>query len=193
MIAQLTGIVSRTANSEIIVDVVGIGYGVYVPQEDRMQLEEGVKTTLHVYEHIQERAHDLYGFREAKAKELFVQLLSVNGVGPKAALAILDLGRLANIKQAIVDGNVAYISGASGVGKRTAERVAVDLKDKLLDDVLTQQAAGEETDYGTHTDNEALEALVALGYTQQQAMAALSGVEAETTEDRVKQALKEMT
>jgi len=189
MIARLTGTITNTEQPQPILDVNGVGYGVYMSEDDRLSIDNSSTQTVYVYEHIQERAHDLYGFLKPRAKQFFEQLLSVNGVGPKAAVAILDLGPLANIKQAIVDGNNTYLSGATGVGKKTAERVAVDLKDKLADDVLL---GGVTLEHGGGSNNEALEALVALGYNKGDAMQALAKVDAETTEDAVRKALQEL-
>jgi Holliday junction DNA helicase RuvA len=189
MIARLTGTITNTEQPQPILDVNGVGYGVYMTEDDRMSIENSSTQTIYVYEQIQERAHDLYGFLKPDAKQFFELLLGVNGVGPKAALAICDLGPLANIKQAIVDGNNTYLSGASGVGKKTAERVAVDLKDKLADDVLL---GGVSLTHDSSVDSEALEALVNLGYNKGDAMQALAKVDAETSEDAVKQALQEL-
>jgi len=186
MISYIEGSVKSVRDGFVILLTDGVGYGLRVSQDDADHLRDGQRAELFVYEHIQERAHDLYGFQERSAQTLFELLLDVNGVGPKAALAILDLGPVANVKQAIASGNTTYISGASGVGKKTAERVLVDLRDKLGEDVLYEQAAG----LGGVEVDEALEALVSLGYSSQVAREALQKIEGETSEERIKEALK---
>lgn len=188
MIAYLSGSVVAVNGSSVIVNVNGVGYGVQMSREDVDIIQASQPIELYIYEHIQEKAHDLYGFSSQSALNLFEDLISINGVGPKAGLAILDLGSVQSIKQAIASGNSAYVAGAKGVGKKTAERVVVELRDKLGEAVMYEKATGS---IQSVTD-EAIEALVALGYSSQQAIEALSRVEAETTEERVRAALKEL-
>jgi Holliday junction DNA helicase RuvA len=189
MIATLKGKITEKTLDKIIIECGGVGYGTYVPFEDFGALEEGQEVKLFIYEHIRENAHDLFGFKNVQSKLLFEQLLSVNGVGPRMALSILSIASLQNVRQAIATGDVKFISQAVGVGKRVAERVVVDLKDKVgltpTDDAI---------DFLTTVANpndEALQALVALGFSVQDASAALKKVDKKLpTEERVKQALK---
>lgn len=188
MIAYLAGSVVTVNNSRVILNVNNVGYGIQVSREDADRIQTNQPLELFIYEHIQEKAHDLYGFSGQDALQLFEDLISINGIGPKAGLAILDLGSVGTIKQAIAGGNTAYVAGASGVGKKTAERVVVELRDKLGEAVLYEKATGSNGP----VNDEALEALLALGYGAQQALEALSKTNAETTEDRVRAALKEL-
>lgn len=188
MIGYLAGSVVSVRGGKLIINVNGVGYSVQCSRSDTDAIQADSEQQLFIYEHIQEKAHDLYGFKLEAGQELFELLLSINGVGPKAALSILDLGPLDSIKSAIASSNSAYVAGANGVGKKTAERVVVELKDKLGEEVMLK---------GAHVINakqdEALEALIALGYNQQQAVEALSKVSEGATEDRVRAALKELS
>lgn len=190
MIATLDGRVAEKAADSIILECGGIGYQLFVSFEDHGTLKTDDKAKLYVYEHIRENAHDLFGFRNPATKALFEQLLSVNGVGPKMALAILSVASLDNVRQAIATGDTKFISQAVGVGKRVAERVVVDLKDKVG---LT--SADEATSFlaapAGNPNDEAMQGLVALGYSVQDAAAALKGVDEQLPPaERIKQALK---
>lgn len=191
MIAHVSGIVAEKFNSSVIVDVNGVGYEVQVPFGDygHAVLNEQVKFFTH--HHVREQSQELFGFSSLAAKKLFELLITVQGVGPKAALAILSLGDSETVRNAIANGDVVFIGQASGVGKKTAERVAVDLSDKvglaIRSDVdnsgLSHVMAGND---------EALEALMALGYSLADASHALEGVSVDlSTAERVTQALKE--
>jgi holliday junction DNA helicase RuvA len=189
MIATLKGKIAEKTLDVVIIECGGIGYGLYVPFEDFGALEEGQETKLFIYEHIRENAHDLFGFRDIQSKLLFEQLLSVNGVGPRMALAILSIANLQTVRQAIATGDVKFITQAVGVGKRVAERVVVDLKDKV--GLLAGEDAVDFLTTSANPNDEALQALVALGYTVQDAAAALNKVDKKLpTEDRIKLALK---
>lgn len=189
MIATLRGKIAEKTLDMVLIECGGIGYGVFVPFEDFGALEEGQETKLHIYEHIRENAHDLFGFRDPQSKILFELLLSVNGVGPRMALSILSIASLSNVRQAIATGDVKFITQAVGVGRKVAERVVVDLKDKV--GLAPDESA---TDFLTATANpndEALQGLVALGFSVQDAAAALKKVDAKLApEDRIKAALK---
>ncbi|MDB5160654.1 MAG: ATP-dependent helicase RuvA, partial [Candidatus Saccharibacteria bacterium] len=131
MIATLFGKVSEKTLDSVVIDCGGVGYGVNVTFEDYGALEEGSDVKVYIYEHIRENSHDLYGFRALETKRLFEQLLSVNGVGPKMVLSILSLASAGQVRTAVAAGDTKFITQASGVGKRVAERVVVDLKDKV--------------------------------------------------------------
>jgi Holliday junction DNA helicase RuvA len=189
MIATLKGKISEKTLDMIIIECGGVGYGLYVPFEDFGALEEGHETKLFIYEHIRENAHDLFGFRDIQSKLLFEQLLSVNGVGPRMALSILSIANLQTVRQAIATGDTKFIAQATGVGKRVAERVVVDLKDKV--GLTSDDNAVDFLTTSANPNDEALQALVALGYTVQDAAAALKNIDQKLpTEARIKQALK---
>ena len=190
MIAHVIGTVAEKFNGSLIVDVNGVGYEVAeaLGEFESASLDESIK--LYTYHHIREQSQELFGFSSLAAKKLFELLITVQGVGPKAALAILSLGDGENVRNAIANSDSAFIQKATGVGKKTAERVVVDLSDKV----------GLPTHYGRKdapvqaeldTSDEALEALMALGYTLADATKALEGVDVNLpTARRVTEALK---
>lgn len=191
MIATLTGTVSEHLQGQIVLDVQGVGYGLQVTTEDMGRLSGGQKTKLYVHEHIREQAHDLYGFVSLDTKQLFEQLLDVNGVGPKMALNILSIGNGSEVRMAIAGGDTKFISQAQGVGKRVAERVVVELKDKVGLEGVDLASTGMLQGEGLLMKDEAVEALVTLGYSPQDAAKALTAIDASLpTEERIKQALK---
>lgn len=194
MIATLSGVVAEKLLDIVVLDVHGVGYGIFVTTEDYGRLNQGERAKVYIYEHIREVAHDLYGFVKLDTKKLFEQLLSVNGVGPKMALSILSIGSTDQVRQAIAGGDVKFIQRASGVGKRVAERVVVELKDKVGLEGVELGAAGLLTSDNFLVQDEAVEALVTLGYTPQDAGKALQHVAVDLpVEERVRLALKGKT
>ncbi len=190
MIAHVSGVVAEKFNSSVIVDVHGVGYEVAVALGDyeNALLNEPVK--FYTYHHIREQSQELFGFSTLAAKKLFEMLITVQGVGPKAALAILSLGDSEIVRNALANGDAAFITKASGVGKRIAERVVVDLQDKVGLPLRTDTSNLGLSQQISHTD-EALEALMALGYNLADASKALEGIPMDlSTADRVTQALK---
>lgn len=190
MISTLEGRVTDKHVNLVIIEISGVGYGVYVNFEDFGAIKESSTTRLYIYESIRENAHDLFGFRNKASKILFEQLLTVKGVGPRMALAILSAAGLEQVRQAIASGDTKFISQAVGVGKRVAERVVVDLKDKV-----GLAASEEATEFLTITadpGDEALQGLVALGYSVQDAAEALKNIDKKLSPaDRIKAALKQ--
>ncbi len=187
MIAHVIGSVAEKFNGAVIVDVVGVGYEVQLAlgDFDAVKLDEKVK--FYTYHHVREQSQELFGFSTLTTKKLFEMLITVQGVGPKAALSILSLGTAEQVRNAIANGDSAYITSASGVGKKTAERVVVDLSDKV--GLPTKYDAPVQTELPTN--DEALEALMALGYTLADATKALENVEVNIpTSQRVSQALR---
>lgn len=191
MIATLTGVVAEKLGGTVVLDVHGVGYGLLVTNEDFGRLTVGEASKVYVHEHIREQAYDLFGFCTLDTKQLFELLLAVNGVGPKMALSVLSIGSTNNVRAAIATGDVKYIQQASGVGKRVAERIVVDLKDKVGLEGVELSATGLLQGDNVLLQDEAVEALVALGYSVQDAGLALQGVDASLPAgERVKQALK---
>ena len=190
MITTLTGKVAEKISEVVVLDIGGVGYGVYMTAEDYGHIRIGDDVEVYVYEHIRENSHDLFGFISQDTKALFEQLLGVNGVGPKMALNMLSIGTTKELKNAIAAGEVKFIQAANGVGKRVAERVVVDLKDKvgLISTTTDSLFMSSET----AQKDEAVQALVGLGYSVSDAVNALSEVNDKlSTEDRIKQALKD--
>ena len=187
MIATLNGVVSEKLAGVLVLDVKGVGYGLFVTNEDFGGLALGDVAKVYVYEHIRENSHDLYGFKKLDIKYLFEQLLDVNGVGPKMALNILGVGTADAVRTAIASGDTKFIQVASGVGKRVAERVIVELKDKV-------GLVSSDFLQGPAMQDEAVQALVTLGFSSHDATHALQKVDDKLpTEERIKQALKGTT
>ena len=190
MIAHVSGIIVEKINTSVIVDVHGVGYEVSVASGDfeNVSLDDEVK--FYTYHHIREQSQELFGFSSLAAKKLFEMLITVQGVGPKAALSILSLGESEAVRNAIANSDSGFITKAAGVGKKTAERVVVDLSDKVGTPLYYDVSATGTATPIQHSD-EALEALMALGYSLQDATHALEGVSTDlSTADRVTQALK---
>ena len=190
MISQIRGNVLEHEGPLTVVDCGGVGYGVMVLAAEQARLKLGEVSKLYIYEHIKEEAHDLYGFLTKSRKELFEKLLSVNGVGPKAAMAITNLDNEGRVRLAISNGDTKFISSASGVGKKVAERVVVDLKNKL--GLVPGDEATAFLQEGSVGDgDEALQALIGLGFDRGDAVAVLRSIDPSlAVEDRVRQALK---
>lgn len=191
MIATLSGFISEKLIDIIVLDVAGVGYGLFVTVEDHgiMTIDEPIK--LYIYEHIREQQHDLFGFLSLESKSFFELLLSVNGVGPKMALNLLSVGSAGLLKQAIASGDVKFISQANGVGKRLAERIVVELKNKVGLASVDLETTGLLHSDDSLMKDEAVEALVALGYTPQDAIKSLEGIDTNlSTKERLTQALR---
>lgn len=192
MIGHVRGKISEKFNNTVIVDVSGIGYEVQVASGDydKATIDDEVK--LYTYHHIREQAQELFGFSSIAAKKIFELLITVQGVGPKAALAILSLGESEDVRNAIASSDHGFIQKASGVGKKTAERVIVDLVDKVgLPTRYSSTDSGADSISKIEAGDEALEALMALGYNLADATKALEGIDKDLpTSKRVTLALK---
>lgn len=182
MIARLTGKIVDKVGDTLIVEVGGLGYEVFVTAADWGAAKVGSTATYQIYEQIREDAYNLYGFAEAEAKQLFIQLIGISGIGPKVALAVLSAASLEQLKQAIVAGDPDLLRGVSGVGKKTAERIVMELRGKV------EALAGASVSSG----DAAYQALVGLGYTGQQAADAVAQIPTDIKgdQDRIKAALK---
>jgi len=190
MIATLTGTITEKDISQIVVECGGVGYGVLMSLDDSNTLIVGSDSKLFIYEHIKEDSHTLIGFTAVAAKNVFQQLLGVKNVGPKVALSILDIGQLGAIQAAIAEGDVKFLQSAKGVGKRAAEQIVVELRDKMNIPV-GDKAEGLVYRSGVNLKDEALQALVSLGYSEGDASVALAEIDQSlSVEERVKTALK---
>lgn len=190
MIAHLKGKIEEKFGSSLILDVNGVGYEIMVPAPDFEAVNLGEEKKFYTYHQVRENAEELYGFSSLTAKKIFELLISVQGIGPKAGIAILSLAEAEEVRNAIANADAAFISKASGVGKKSAERVIVDLRDKVgipshygATEVKLQKAPAE--------NDEALDALIALGFNLKEATKALENVDGSlSVEERVKLALK---
>ena len=190
MIAHVFGKVTEKFNGSLVIDVHGVGYEVSVATNDFDAVTLDQEAKFYTYHHVREQSEELFGFSSLAAKKLFEMLITVQGVGPKAALAILSLGDAEQVRNAIANADSGFVQKATGVGKKTAERVVVDLSDKVG---LPTHYGRTETPLQTelNTSDEALEALMALGYTLADATKALENVDVNLpTAQRVTEALK---
>ena len=190
MISHIKGTLEEKFNSSIIVDVSGVGYEINVSSLDFDSLNLGDSVKLYTYQKVSENDISLYGFTSLAAKKLFELLISVNGVGPKAAMSILSLASPEEVRNAIANADSSFVSKASGVGKKSAERVIVDLSDKV--GLPTHYGATSVKAEGNRPENdEALDALIALGFPLKEATAALENVDINLPVDqRIRLALK---
>ena len=191
MIGFVRGKVIEKFLGSVVVDVGGIGYEVQVAALDYDQAAPESEAKFYTYHHVREQSEELFGFSTLTAKRLFELLITVQGVGPKAALAILSLGEAEAIRSAIAAADVAFIARASGVGKKTAERVTVDLRDKVGAPTYMPSRDAETGAYANFAGDEALDALMALGFNLADATTALKDVDPSLdTSARVREALK---
>ena len=184
MIAQLTGRFAGDAGDGIVLDVNGVGYLLQATGSARRRARDSGEVTLETYLHVREDALQLYGFADADERELFEALLSVSGVGPKVALAIVSGSTPAELRRAIVREDTARFQAIPGIGKKTAERVVLELREKIGAEVAVVPAAASGDVLV------ARDALVELGYSVVEAERALAEVDPELpAEERVRQAL----
>lgn len=198
MIAYLKGDLVKLKENAILVDVNGIGYEVFVPTSMIAACPSlGEELMVHTYHYVREDTQVLYGFMTDEDLEVFKRLITVNGIGPKGALALLSTISVDELKYAIMHEDAALISKAPGIGKKTAQRLIIDLKDKLdLTSIMIpdglEVSTGGVTQQGT-SRQEAIEALVALGYSSHEALQTVKKVKAfKDTEDIISQALKQL-
>lgn len=191
MIAHVKGkIEEKFGLNGLIIDVSGVGYEIMVPASDFEACNLGEEKKFYTYHQVRENAEELYGFSSLVAKKIFELLISVQGIGPKAGIAIMSLAEAEEVRNAIANADTAFISKASGVGKKSAERVIVDLKDKV--GIPSRYGTTETTTKTISTEpDEALDALIALGFPLKEAAEALEKVDKNlSVEKRVLIALK---
>jgi len=188
MIAHVSGVVAEKVGNSVIVDVHDIGYEVQVAAGDFDHALLGEPVKFYTYHHIREQSQELFGFASLAAKKLFELLITVQGVGPKAALSILSISDSETVRNAIANSDSGFVSKASGVGKKIAERVVVDLSDKVGLAVTVAHASGMSV---APAGDEAMEALMALGYSLNDALTSLENVPNDLpTAERVRMALR---
>lgn len=190
MIVSIEGTLEEKSIGRAVINVGGIGYEVFTTEAALLALESNQKIKFFTHEQIKEDAHDLYGFCLVEDKELFEKLLSVKNVGPRVALSVLNIGSAKRVKEAIVGGDAKLLQSAKGVGRRAAEQIIVELRDRLgLSPSDAAEAVAQRS--GSNLSDEAVEALISLGYSPHDAAAAMAGVDKELpVESRIKQALK---
>ncbi len=185
MIGYLEGTVRAVRDNHCILVVGGVGYKVFATKETLARLVPDGEASVWTHLAVREGILDLYGFPAQEELASFELLLSVSGIGPKSALAILDIASSETLRSAIASGNAAYLTNVSGIGKKTAEKIVLELKDK----VIAGSSAGPAMPEG---DMEALEAMRALGYSADEGRKALRNVPAEVagSSERLREALR---
>lgn len=187
MIARLEGNIVHIAEKFIIIDVSGVGYKLSLTKEVLSSCSLDEKMAFWVYTAVRENSIDLYGFKTINEMSFFELLLDVSGIGPKGALSILSIAPIDTLKRAIAQGDTSYLNKVSGIGKKTAEKIIIELRDKLKDyknDDIEPGLLRDESDI--------LEALKSLGYGQNEAREALKKVSNKTEgmNARIKEALQ---
>ncbi len=198
MISMIRGELIAIENEKVIIDVNGIGFGIFMPQQSMSLLPSiGSEVRLHTYLSVREDAMQLFGFLTADDLYVFKLVIGVSGIGPKGGLSILSELSPDELRFAVMAGDSKAISKAPGIGKKTAEKLIIELKDKLsIEDVLTRNSAevtAPDNHQNQEVQSEAVQALVALGYGSAEALKAVKKVETgedDTVEDILKQALK---
>lgn len=190
MIAYIEGKIIYSLDKFIIINTGGVGYKVHITPDTSLLCVEGKNISLFIYTAVRENSLDLFGFITMEELSFFELLLDVSGIGPRSALGIIALAPIDTIKRAIATGDMGYLNKVSGIGKKTAEKIIVELRDKLQnykDDDGTPSSLREESDI--------LDALKSLGYSQNEARTALKQVPSSTlgTNSRIKEALRIMS
>lgn len=187
MIGKLTGrFEGQGADGVALIEVGGVGYAVRTPLFALSTLPLQAHVSLFIHTAVREDAIDLYGFSTEEDLAFFKQLMSVSGIGPKTALGVMNVGDAQTLKRAIAAGDASALTKVFGIGKKSAERIVVELRDKLSAQVSPHAAAGE--------DGEVIEALMALGYRAEEARKALQAVDVSHTgtRERLSAALKQL-
>jgi Holliday junction DNA helicase RuvA len=177
MIGQLRGKLLQKKPNQILVDVQGVGYEVHIPLTSFYELpEEGNEIVLKIHTHVREDALSLFGFCTQREKDFFLKLVTISGVGPKLAISILSGAKVEELAQAIAEGNLSRLTSIPGIGRKTAERLVLELKSQIAPFLLPEQLRASGA-YGYDAAQEdILSALVNLGYPRAGAEKALSSV-----------------
>ena len=192
MIAYLEGTIQSKGEQYVIVVVNGVGYKVFVLPPTSSAATVGADASLHTHQYVRENALELYGFERPEELRMFEVLIGVTGIGPKSALGILSITTPEQLRAAVVSGNVGLLTKVSGIGKKTAERLLVELKDTFIAEQKKRTGDVAPTMY--EGDVEVIEALERLGYSVGDARKALEGLPKELTdtEARLKAALRQL-
>ena len=194
MIAYLQGKLAHISPTEVIIDCNGIGYQVHISLNTYGSLPKQENCKLHIYYHVKEDAHTLYGFTTLEEKVLFSHLISVSGIGPATGRMILSYANPGELREAIVNENVAMIKSIKGIGPKSAQRLIIELKDKLIKDGITPDLSVKSN----NTERaEALSALQMLGFPKNAAEKAIDAVmksadDTLSVEELVKRTLKKL-
>ena len=188
MIATISGEISQVLENQVVINVGGVGLLLNIPEDNRLQCRPGMKKAFHTYLVVREDQLSLYGFETIEARDLFVHLISVGGVGPKTALATLSMLTPEVIRRAITGEQPEIFSRVPGIGKKTAQKIILDLQGRIKP--LEPLEAAVKMD---EVDTEVMEALTALGYSIVEAQTALQSISRDDTDDaenRLRKALQ---
>ncbi len=178
MMVMLRGEVVYRGDGFVILENGGVGHKIVLPDADTA-LEASGEMTYFIHEVIRDSERELFGFSTVAALELFWKLISISGVGPRSAQKIIYADHIDQVRGKIMTGNLEFLTGVPGIGKKTAQKIILELKGVLAEYVDASSF-----------DSDAIDALVALGYSKKDAEQVLSGIEGESTEDRIRQALR---
>lgn len=197
MISFLKGTVAEKGHQELVLDVNGIGFGLLCSMTTLQEIPgKGESTKVYTWLNVREDAMELFGFATSEEREMFQKLISVSGVGPKSALAILGSMPLRDLSLAIVTGDTTALSRAPGIGKKTAQRITLELKEKVTENDFESTPSGNAVYSPVQEDavTEALAALQALGYSAPEAAKAVSAVrgQSDSANELVRLALRGM-
>lgn len=184
MLRTVSGTIEHIEENRVVVNVMGLGLSLFIPARDASSLHIGNTVTFQTYLALREHAVDLYGFSDTDTLSFFELLLSVSGVGPRSALGIVNLAPVGTLTDAIRARDIEYLTRVAGVGKKMAEKIVLELKDKV---------GGEGDAPLLDDDTEILDTLIALGYKEREAKKALQGIPNTITgkDARLKAALKQ--
>jgi Holliday junction DNA helicase RuvA len=176
MIGQLRGLLLSKKPNMLLLDVHGVGYEVFIPLTSFYELpDEGSEVTLKIHTHVREDALILFGFRSQREKAFFLKLISISGIGPKLAIAILSGAQVEELAQALSEGNLGRLTAIPGVGRKTAERLVLELKSQMTSFILPEQAeAAQKESPSQMLEEDILSALTNLGYPRASAEKALA-------------------
>jgi Holliday junction DNA helicase RuvA len=181
MIGTLRGRALEVHDNFFILEVGGVGYAIKASSPVLSSVKAGDERLFYIHDHVREDSHDLFGFNSWSEQEFFEKLLNVSGVGPKVALTLMSSGSVGQVKAAVMKGDLALLTSVPGVGKKTAQKIVLELKGQLV-----------ESEDAVPGDSEVVEALVSLGYTAQQVRDVLKVMPTEVAgiPERIREALK---
>ncbi len=191
MISYITGKIQSVGKDSVVVETTGgVGYEIFLSKTVAMNYSAGQEVSFFTYLRVSESAMDLYGFQNAEQKDFFELLLSVSGVGPKSAMNILNLGSIDDIRGAIARQDVKYLTAVQGMGQKTAERLVVELKNKIGKIENMGEITGD-----SQILSDVIEGLVSMGYGKEEAKDAVKDIDSKdkTTEEVLKEALKKLS
>lgn len=185
MIGAIKGRVLDKDLHYLLIDVAGLGYKVFVSTDTALEASVGEEVSLRTYLSVRENALDLFGFLDKETLEIFELLIGISGIGPKTALSILNVATPAILRQAVANDDTSYLTKVSGIGKKNAEKIVLELRDKLVTTLADQST-------NMRAEGDVMEALLSLGYDERDVREILKKIpkEIESTSERVKFALK---